>query len=79
MYFAVKYRTVANPAHAFLRRERRSAVQSNEFPLEDLHRNIIVRDRRVNADHRTEGLEVTETKMSRAEFQEYFDKSRQGK
>ena len=67
------YRTVENPAHARLRRERRSAVQMNEFPLEDLHRNIIVKDRRVNADHRTEGFEVTETKMSRAEFQECFN------
>ena len=67
------YRTVENPAYARLRRERRSAIQINEFPLEDLHRNIIVKDRRVNVDHRTEGFEVAETKMSRAEFQEYFN------
>ena len=72
------YRTVENPEYVRLRRERRSVVQISEFPFEDLNGNVIVKDRREIFDRRTEGLEVTETTMSRAEFQEYFDKSPQG-
>ncbi|MBT8124685.1 MAG: hypothetical protein KJO81_07665 [Gammaproteobacteria bacterium] len=73
----MKYRTVENPEHVRLRRERRSVVQISEFPFEDLNGNVVFKDRRETFDRRTEGLEVTETTMSRAEFQEYFDKSQQ--
>lgn len=69
----MQYRTIENSEHVRLRRERRSAVQFNEFPLEDLKGNIIVAERRVTLDRRTEGLDVTEAKISQAEFQEYFD------
>ena len=69
----MQYRTIENSEHVRLRRERRSAVQFNEFPLEDLKGNIIVKERRAILDRRTEGLDVTETKISQAEFQEYFD------
>jgi len=74
----MKYRTVENPEHVRLRRERRSILQISEFPFEDLNGNVIVKERREIFDRRTEGLEVTETAMSRAEFQKYFDKSQQG-
>ena len=71
------YRTVENSLNVRLRRERRSGVQHNKFPLEDLQGSVIVKERRVTVGRRTEGLEVTETKMSHAEFLEYFDKSQQ--
>lgn len=69
----MQYRTIENSEHVRLRRERRSAVQFNEFPLEDLKGNIIVAERRATLDRRTEGLDVTEAKITQAEFQEYFD------
>jgi len=78
MYLTVKYRTIENSTHTRLRRERRSGVQLNKFPLEDLNGKIVAKERRASPDRRAEGVEVTETKMSRAEFQEYFDKSQQG-
>jgi len=74
----MKYRTIENPAHTRLRRERRSGVQLSKFPLEDLNGKIVAKERRVNPDRRAEGVEVTETKISRAEFQEYFEESQQG-
>jgi len=69
------YRTVENTAHVRLRRERRTGIQLNKFPLEDLNGCIIVRERRVTPERGTKGLEVTETKISDAEFQKYFNKS----
>jgi len=78
MYLTVKYRTIENSTHTRLRRERRSGVQLNKFPLEDLNGKIVVKERRATPDRRAEGVEVTETKISRAEFQEYFEESQQG-
>ncbi len=70
----MKYRTIENTANVLLRRERRSAVPACEFPLEDLNGNIVLTDRRASpVEDKTLGLEVTETKISQAEFQEYFD------
>ena len=69
----MKYRNIENSANVQLRRERRSALQDNEFPLEDLKGNIVNKNRRAAHEGRTIGLEVTETKISQAEFQEYFD------
>lgn len=74
----MQYRTIENSEHVRLRRERRSVVQIFEFPLEDLNGNIILEDRRVTLDRRTEGLDVTEAKISQVEFQEYFDEYQRG-
>jgi hypothetical protein len=70
----MKYRTIENSANVQLRRERRSAFQDNEFPLEDLTGNTVMKNRRATQEGQVVGLEVTETKISQAEFQEYFDK-----
>ena len=69
----MQYRTIENTDHVCLRRERRSVVQTNEFPLEDLNGHIIIKERRATPDSSTEGMDVTEAKISQAEFQEYFD------
>ncbi len=74
----MRYRTIENSEHVRLRRERRSAVQIHEFPLEDLKGNFILEDRRVTLERRTEGLDVTEAKISKVEFQEYFDEYQRG-
>ena len=37
----MKYRTIENVENVQLRRERRSALQNNEFPLEDLNGNVV--------------------------------------
>ncbi len=69
----MKYRTIENSSNVILRRERRSVAQLDEFPLEDLNGNTVVENRRAVYADQTVGLEVTETKISQAEFQEYFD------
>ncbi len=69
----MKYRTVENSLKVVLRRERRSISQVNEFPLEDLNGNTVLKNRRVTQENQIRGFEVTETKISQAEFQEYFD------
>ncbi len=69
----MKYRTIENSANVQLRRERRSALQFNEFPLEDLKGNTVIKNRRAIREGQKIGFEVTETKISQAEFQEYFD------
>ena len=70
----MKYRTIEGSADVSLRKERRSAVQLNTFPFEDLKGNIVPKERRKNIAERIAGLEITETNISQAEFQEYFDK-----
>ncbi len=75
----MKYRTIEDSANVRLRRERRSALQSHEFPLEDLKGNIVNKNRRFTQESRILGLEVTETKISQAEFQEYFDNLKETK
>jgi hypothetical protein len=42
--------------------------------LEDLKGDTVVKNRRAIQKGNTLGLEVTETNISKAEFQEYFDK-----
>ena len=74
----MKYRTIENVSQVRLRNERRTLVQHNKFPLEDLMGKIVTKDRRANPDRRIEGLDVTETTISQIEFQEYFDKSQKG-
>lgn len=69
----MKYRTIENTANVQLRRERRSALQNIEFPLEDLNGNIISYNRRAAQESQIIGLEVTETNISQVEFQEYFE------
>ncbi len=71
----MKYRTIEFSTHMRLHRERRSTNQPNKFPLEDLDGNIILKDRRVISDLSAEGMEVTEAKISKAEFQKYFEKN----
>ena len=70
----MKYRTIENVSDVTLRKERRSAVQLNTFPLEDLKGNIIEKERRINGPYEIAGVEITETNISQAEFQEYFKK-----
>lgn len=70
----MKFRTVENQSDVLLRKERRTAVQHNNFPLEDLKGNIVAKERRVDNSTIVEGLEITETNISQAEFQEYFIK-----
>ena len=70
----MKYRTIEGTTDVSLRKERRSAVQLNTFPIEDLKGNIIRKERRKDVTERVAGLEITETNISQAEFQEYFDK-----
>ena len=74
----MKYRTIENASQVRLRNERRTLVQHNKFPLEDLMGKIVTKDRRANPDRRIEGLDVTETTIYQIEFQEYFDKSQKG-
>lgn len=74
----MKYRTIENTANVQLRRERRSAAQINQFPLEDLSGNIVTENRRAAQEEIIKGLEVTETNISQAEFQEYFDNQQDG-
>ena len=74
----MQYRTIEITDHVCLRRERRTVVQTNEFPLEDLNGNIIAKERRTTPDPRSEGMDVTEAKISQAEFQEYFDECKNG-
>ena len=70
----MKYRTIEGSRDVSLRKERRSAVQLNTFPMEDLKGNIIRKERRKDTTERVGGVEITETNISQAEFQEYFDK-----
>ena len=70
----MQYRTEEKPTYVRLRRERRSKAQLNKFPLEDLTGEIVTEERRANPDCRTEGISVSETKISQKEFQEYFAK-----
>ena len=70
----MKFRTIESPSEVSLRSERRSIAQLNEFPLEDLNGNTIYQDRRKNTATQIGGLEITETNISQAEFQEYFEK-----
>ena len=70
----MKYRTIEGSTDVSLRKERRTAVQLNTFPVEDLKGNIILKERRADITERIAGLEITETNISQAEFQEYFDK-----
>ncbi len=71
------YRTIDNSANVRLSKERRSASQLNTFPFEDLKENIVLKERRATLDKSDEGLEVTEAKISQAEFHKYFDKYKQ--
>jgi hypothetical protein len=70
----MKYRTIEGTTDVSLRKERRSAVQLNTFPFEDLKGNIVLKERRKNIAERIAGLEITESNISHAEFQEYFEK-----
>ena len=70
----MKYRTIEKISDVRLRRERRSAIQHNEFPLEDLNGKIIKKERRDVSKETAGGVEVSETKISQAEFQEFFEK-----
>ena len=71
---AMRYRTMSTKTFTRLSCERRSIKQVDKFPIEDLNGNIITKDRRVKSNSQAEGVEVTESKISQAEFQEYFEK-----
>ena len=68
---------MGNSTNVRLSKERRSATQLNTFPFEDLRGDIILKERRATFDKSDEGLEVTEVKISQAEFQEYFEEYKQ--
>ena len=54
--------------------DRRTASKNVSFPLRDHHGITIATDRRVGCDRRTDGLELTETKLSQEIFQTIFKK-----
>ena len=70
----MKFRTIESPSEVSLRKERRSVTQLNNFPFEDLNGNTVYKERRKNTATQVGGLEITETNISQAEFQEYFNK-----
>ncbi|MGH1538661.1 MAG: hypothetical protein ACRBDX_11545 [Gammaproteobacteria bacterium] len=52
--------------------DRRISKQSASFPLRDSQGILVAADRRICADRRTNGLEVTESDLSKDEFNDYF-------
>jgi len=54
--------------------DRRKATNTASFPLRDSNGILVATSRRVNADRRTEGLDVTESNLSKAQFNQYFEK-----
>ncbi len=58
--------------------ERRIAKRTVTFPLHDSQGNLITKDRRINPDRRSSGLEVTESKISQAAFNDHFKKYKNG-
>lgn len=53
-------------------KDRRITNHNISFPLRDSNGIIVALDRRVTADRRTEGLEVTFADMPQDHFNEYF-------
>jgi hypothetical protein len=56
------------------KKDRRIGKSSASFPLRDSHGILVATNRRVNADRRTEGLDVTESDLSKDVFNQYFEK-----
>lgn len=52
--------------------ERRITKSHASFPLRDSQSILVISDRRVNADRRSDGLDVTETDISKDEFNKFF-------
>ena len=52
--------------------DRRVSRQTATFPMRDRNDILVTSDRRVTADRRTEGLEVTLADMPSDTFNEYF-------
>lgn len=59
--------------------DRRIAISNAAFPLRDRHGILVAKNRRVNADRRTKGLDVTESNLSKDEFKQYFAKYQNNK
>lgn len=55
-------------------KERRVARQNVTFPLRDSQGIIVAKDRRINCERRTDGLELTEANLSQKVFQSMFEK-----
>lgn len=53
-------------------KERRIATQKVSFPMHDCNGTVVTHDRRITADRRTEGLDVTLADMPIDTFNEYF-------
>lgn len=54
--------------------DRRIANLNATFPLRDSQGIIVAKDRRINCDRRTDGLELTETNLSQKVFQAIYKK-----
>lgn len=59
-------------------KDRRIANHNVSFPLRDSNGIIVALDRRITADRRTEGLEVTVADMSQDYFNDYLKKFQMG-
>ena len=59
-------------------KDRRIANHNVSFPLRDSNGIIVALDRRITADRRTEGLEVTVADMSQGYFNDYIKKFQMG-
>lgn len=55
-------------------KDRRKANNTASFPLRDSNGILVATNRRVNADRRTEGLNVTVSNLSKDQFNQYFKK-----
>ena len=55
-------------------KDRRKSKQPVSFPLRDSNGEYVLEERRSFVERRTEGLELTVSKMPQKEFEEYFKK-----
>jgi hypothetical protein len=55
-------------------KDRRVASLNVNFPLRDSQGIIVAKDRRSSCDRRTDGLELTETNLSKKVFQAIYQK-----
>lgn len=53
-------------------KDRRISGHSESFPLRDSNGKVVVKNRRLKSDRRTEGLELSVSDMPHDEFNEYF-------
>ncbi len=60
--------------------DRRKTLQPRSFPLlRRKHRKVITKEQRVRSERRMVGIELIESNLSQAEFQNYFKDHHRGK